>query len=104
MHLGSCYLVSTPAGVTAPANLNILQPKAGVLRVMVGPWAIGGDSNCTPEDLAPTGWLKLVGGAIVAPKHPSCGDSIIDFFVVKCTLGHAAEIACTIADEGLGPR
>ena len=48
MHIGSCYLVSTPAGITAPVNLNLLHLMAGILKVMVGPWAIGGDWNCTP--------------------------------------------------------
>ena len=46
----------------------------------------------------------MVGGTIVAPKHPTCGDRILDYFVVKCSLGHAAEIACAIADEGFGPH
>lgn len=104
MHLGSCYLASTLAGITAPVNLNLLHLMAGILKVMVGPWAIGGDWNCTPEELAATGWLQVVGGTIVAPKHPTCGDRILDYFVVKCSLGHAAEIACTIADEGFGPH
>ena len=59
-HLGSMYLVSR-IGVEAKENKDILDAAAARLKLLVGPWAIGCDGNCTPEQLAKTGWLKLVG-------------------------------------------
>ena len=48
VHLASVYLETTPAGVAAPANLDLLQSIAGVIKVLIGPWVIGGDWNDTP--------------------------------------------------------
>ena len=63
-----------------------------------GPWAIGGDWNCTPEELESTGWLKIIGGKIVVASQPTCGDRELDFCVVSDALEHAAEVACVIID------
>ena len=41
---------------------------------------------------------------MVAPLAPTVGDRVIDFFVVSKSLAHAAEVACTIADEGFEPH
>ncbi len=40
----------------------------------------------------------------MAPLAPTCGDRVIDFFVVSKSLCHAAEVFCTIADEGFEPH
>ena len=60
IHMGSCYLTSCSAGVKDQRNLDALQLMAGVLNSLKDPWAIGGDWNCTTEELLQTGWLKLV--------------------------------------------
>jgi endonuclease/exonuclease/phosphatase family metal-dependent hydrolase len=65
-HLGSIYLVSS-VGVKAKKNLDILDAVAATLKALAGRWVLGGDFNCTPEQLTATGWLKVVGGVIVAP-------------------------------------
>ena len=86
--MASTYLVNGN-GLMTKKNLDSLQLMAGVLNAVKGPWAVGGDWNCTPEELQQTGWLKQIGGVIVAPKAPTCGDRVIDFFVVAECLHHA---------------
>ena len=77
---------------------------AGVLNSLKGPWAIGGDWNCTPDELMQTGWLKLVKGVTVVPKVNTCNSRAIDFFVVSDGLRQAAPAAYTIGDGGLYPH
>ena len=61
IHCGSAYLFSG-VGVAAKCNLDLLDTMAFTLSGLVGPWIVGGDWNCTPEELRATGWLKKVGG------------------------------------------
>jgi hypothetical protein len=69
---GSPYLYSMvgKGGITAQCNLDMLDSMAFTILGLVGPWIIGGDWNCTPQDLAATGWLQKVGGTIHAPTAP----------------------------------
>ena len=55
IHMGSCYLMSCSVGMKGQTNLDTLQLMTGVLNCLKGPWAIGGDWNCTPEELQQTG-------------------------------------------------
>lgn len=100
LHAGSCYLTSCNAGSKDQWNVDTLQLMAGVLNCVKGPWAVGGDWNCTPEELHQAGWLKLVVGVIVVPEVPTCGERIIAFFMVGDCLRHAAPVACTAGDGG----
>ena len=59
INFGSCYFHS-PMGITATPNMNMLQAVAAVLSTLGGPWIIGADWNCTPDQLAKTGWPKMV--------------------------------------------
>ena len=77
---------------------------AGVLDSLKGPWAIGGDWNCTPDELMQIGWLKMVKGIIVAPKVNTCNSRVIDFFVVSEGLRQAAPAAYTIGHRGSYPH
>ena len=56
IHVGSCYLTPCSAGVKHKRNVDTLHHMAGVLISLKGPWAVGGDWNCTPEDLENIGW------------------------------------------------
>ena len=67
VHLGAVYLRDT-VGVHAQHNLDTLHGIMLALKAVRGPWCVGGDWNCTPEELEATGWLKLVGGVIKAPS------------------------------------
>ena len=55
--LGSPYLVSG-IGVKAKRNEEFLHMIAAVLSTLNGKWILAGDFNCTPEQLADTGWLR----------------------------------------------
>ena len=100
VHTCSCYLTSCNAGVKRQRNLDTMQLMAGVLNSLKCTWAIGGDWNCTPAELQQTGWLKLVQGATVAPKAHTCGQRVLDFFVISDGLRQAAPAVYTIGDGG----
>ena len=57
-----------------------------------------------PEELLQTGWLKLVQGVTVAPNVQTCGQRVIDFFVVSEGLQQAAPAVYTIGDGGFYPH
>ena len=80
LSVGTCYLHSK-LGVRHTLNQSVLHAVAAVVRRWGKQWVIGGDCNCTPEELKATGWLKLVGGVVVRPFGPTCNDQTIDFFV-----------------------
>ena len=75
-----------------------------MLSRISGPWLLAGDWNCTPDELAATGWLQLVGGEIVAPKTATCNDRILDFFVVAQQFRHNVLDCRTVCDAGLNPH
>jgi hypothetical protein len=103
VHLGSCYLHSN-LGVMAAKNQALLHMLAAVLATLQGPWLIGGDWNCTPDELLQTGWLRLVGGVICAPKAATCGDRVLDFFVVSEKIHHAVKMVCNVGDSLCSPH
>ena len=88
----------------AQCNLDTLHGVKLALQAVQGPWCVGGDWNCTPEELEATGWLKLVGGVVKAPRTPTCNGRIIDFFVVSSSLDHAARTVRTVSDARLHPH
>ena len=97
VHCGSIYC-HHGIGIAAPANLDFLQGVAGVLCRLAGPWLIGGDWNCTPEQLSATGWLKLIGAKIFAPAANTCKGKVYDLFVVADCLAHAVVATHTLGD------
>ena len=102
-HLGSVYLHDT-VGVMAANNLDLLQEVAAELALVCGGWVVGGDWNCTPAELAATGWLDLVGGAVCAPQAATCNGNVYDFFVVKRQFQHAVHSVHTIGDALCKPH
>ena len=68
-------------------NRAILSRAGEIIRKHGGPWIIGGDFNCTPQDLQGEmgSWLKQIGGEIRAPGNLTCrtatGGRTIDFFI-----------------------
>ena len=81
IHCGSMYCFSEvgKGGIKAKSNLDLLDSAAFTIQSLVGPWLVGGDWNCTPEELAATGWLEKVGGVVHAPGTPTCNGSVYDF-------------------------
>ena len=102
-HLGSLYLHCS-VGVTAKVNLDMLQEVAASLHCIEGPWALGGDFQCTPKDLAATGWLTLIGGVIACTELQTCGKNEIDFFVVSKSLQHAVAGVQVLDDAATAPH
>ena len=79
-------------------NLDLLDAIGARVGALRDPWIIGGDCNCTPEDLTATGWLQKVRGVIHAPSAPTCNGKVYDFFVVERELSNAVYGVHTIGD------
>ena len=80
IHLAAVYL-HTSVGAAAQQNLDLLEEVAATLRALCGPWVLGGDFNATPAELASTGFLRLLGGAVIkAPGVHTNGVREIDLF------------------------
>ena len=75
-----------------------------VLKTLNGPWILAADFNATPEQLTETGWLKLVGGVIIAPERTTCKKRTIDFFVVSQDLAGSVVGACVVDDALFDPH
>ena len=71
------------------ANQFILEEAKAILLTVIGPWIIAADWNISPEILAESGWLQLVGGVIFATTLPTCNESTYDYFVVHKSIAHA---------------
>ena len=48
-----------------------------------------GDWNLSPEVIAESGFLQMVGGTLFAPAHDTCNDSKYDYFVVSKSFAFA---------------
>ena len=83
------------------SNLDLLQDIGVMLGALRGPWIICGDWQCPPSELQETGWLKTIKGVIHAPDAPTCGDRVLDYFVVSECLSQAWAIvaACVVGDQ-----
>ena len=85
-------------------NLDVLQSLAHVIRQLHGPWCVGADFNCTPEQLTQTGWLHLVDGVVKCSGSATCKSVEDDFFVVDRRLDQAVEAVAVVSDTGAGPH
>ena len=103
INFGSCYFHSS-LGITATPNMNMLQAVAAVLSTLGGPWIIGADWTCTPDQLAKTGWLKMVKGQIFAPVVNTCNDTVYDYFVVCDALAPAVFNTVAVNDALCSPH
>ena len=99
IHIGSLYLTDT-VGPSSPDNLKLLDYVASVLMAIKGPWIIGGDFNCTPQQLIETGFVELVGGVVQAPRDSTCGLRTMDFFIVSRDIAPAV-LAVHCVSDGL---
>ena len=106
VHCDTPYMFSMvgQGGISVKCNLDLLDSMAFTLSGLVGPWILGGDWNCTPEDLAATGWLRKVGGVIHAPAAPTCNGKLYDFFVVVETISDQVQSTHVIAAVGFTPH
>ncbi len=98
----SGYLVSAKG--MAQCNLDILGGIARLLHGLPCPWVLAADFQNTPQQLRSTGWLDYVNGVIVAPTEPTCGDRVIDYFVVSRGLEHSVAAVYKLHDAGFDPH
>ena len=85
-------------------NLLILQCIAQHVRQLHGPWILAADFNFPPSVLRSTGWLRLVGGAIVSTGQPTCKGVEDDYFVVDTRLRSAVIGVALVHDTGSEPH
>ena len=86
------------------ANLLLLGHAAAALGAVSGPWIAAGDWNMSPETLAQSGWLKVVGGVVFAKTLPTCNASTYDYFVVSKGLEPSVAGIQRIDDAGRHPH
>ena len=84
LHLVSAYFW-TGEGLSQ-RNLAMLESLAKAIRQLHGPWVLAADWNFSPQQLVATGWLDLVNGCVHAPRQPTCGLNVYDFFVTDVRL------------------
>ena len=101
IHLLSIYLYDGEG--LSRRNLGILQEVAFVVSRLRGPWCLAGDFNCEPGELERSGWLQLISGSIVAPTTPTCGEEVLDFFIVLTGIRHAIADVQVLTGAGITP-
>ena len=106
VHMGSiyCHSMVGQGGITAKCNLDLLESVGSTILQLKGLWCIGGDWNCTPQELRDTGWIKRINGVIHAPEAETCNGKVYDFFVVAAGLSDHIQGAFTIGDAGFHPH
>ena len=94
----------TGAGLTQE-NWQILNTIGQWLTSQALPFIIGGDFQVEPSQLEDSGWVRAVGGYVVAPRLATITPShrVIDFFVVSRDLAGACE-ATTHISQHIAPH
>ena len=94
----------TGAGLTQE-NWQILSVIGQWLTSQALPFIIGGDFQVEPGQLEDSGWVRAVGGFVVAPRLATVTPShrVIDFFVVSRDLAGACE-ATTHISQHMAPH
>ena len=73
----------TVQGVTSDLNVELLNQAAYLINDFGGPWLLGGDFNCTPEQLSATGWPDRMKAKIIRTGEATCNSGReLDFFVL----------------------
>ena len=89
--------------VIGPGSRALTQ-LARLVKMVRGPWVIGGGWNLAPEALAEAGWVGEVEGRIVATKAPTCGASRLDYFVLSRQLGQGVAYIKRLTGFGIAPH
>ena len=82
----------------------ILEELAVALKLLRGPWIVGGDWNVFPGTLAASRWPDMVNGKIYATSLATCNDETYDFFVVHNSISHAVAGVQRLDDGGCSPH
>ena len=82
------YLKDTE-GPTGPRNAEILANLVSYVRSLPEPWVVGGDFNCSPEDLLELSMVQVMRGRLVATGEITCTQGVgaeLDFVIVSRAL------------------
>ena len=102
IHLISVYLWHSEG--LSVRNLQLLEVVANIIRVIVGPWILGGDFNITPEVLRASGWLALVGAEVRGTAQATCKGKEYDYFVLPSSLLGEVVAVLPVVDSGISPH
>ena len=73
----------TNMGPTHEQNVAIYEAIAIIVKEHKGPWLLGADFQCNPDELRETCWPEVLGAEIVAPdEQTTAAGSCIDFFLL----------------------
>ena len=81
----------------------ILEEVAAVVQQLRGPWILAGDWNLTPEILASSNFLKMIGGTVVAPDCLTSNGSVYDYSIIRRGVIPAVHCVYRIGDAGYQP-
>ena len=88
----------------SPYNRALLEGLAAELARTDKQWIIGADANMSPQALAESGWVDMVGGHIIAPDLPTCTSDTFDFFIVSSELRKAVHGVQVITNASSFPH
>ena len=96
LHIVNVYLCSGvgPSGGVNPALLSALATE---LAGLAGQWVVVGDWNCEPEELSATGFLQMVHGELMVPRHCTTSQgSCLDYVVMSKPLCACSDVAVEV--------
>ena len=105
-HCGSLYF-HDGVGIGHELNTKVLNGTATRVKALQGPFVLAADWNCTPKELAATGFLKLIGGHVVHPVNKTCTAGkgrILDYFVVSLSMLPYVRGAFNVEDAATSPH
>ena len=90
--IGNVYLESG-TGPGAGVNPGLLSNLAVFVQELRLPWIIVGDWNCSPEELASSGFLSMIKGRLVTPGEATTTQgSEIDYAVASETIAACTQV------------
>ena len=82
----------------------LMETASRMLDALEGPFIIGADWQVPPEVLVDTQWPQMVGGVVRASTVPTCGDVVMDYWVVSKGLDDSVEMVRALEDAGTAPH
>ncbi len=78
--LASAYFLCSK-GLCAE-NRDLMNKITSWVRELDGPFILAGDWQMHPSVLVESGWLDVLGAIVVAPDEPTCGEALLDYFII----------------------
>ena len=103
VHVISLYLWAG-LDLTHPKNRALLECCCRYVLALDGLWIIAADWQNSPDDLRASKWPEMMHGVIHASSLPTCGNNIIDFFLVCAALSPYVLFTQLLNDAGVKPH